>query len=273
MRRLVQVALFVLLAASFTFAQRTVTGAPASVTSPRTGVNIVPVRPVPAGQPTFGPPASIFSPQPGKPFGPPPSVTSLGPTGYTFAPCVLGNCGRFRHGFRHNFGFQGFVASYPVVIPIFATPEVQLVPLDEAGSMLGAEPQQNEIVGTQGGGSSIMYSGQRHVTMAAPVGTRSYDDERPARSARSRDESEDEARDEIAAAPKPEPPAQPPAPQETTVLVFKDGHKLEVTNYAIQGHTLFNFSGNGPRQIAISELDVKATTKANDDNGVQFRLP
>jgi hypothetical protein len=58
----------------------------------------------------------------------------------------------------------------------------------------------------------------------------------------------------------------------TTVLVFKDGMKREVTNYAIMGQYIFVFSGDR-RKIPLSEIDVDATTKANEDRGIQFKVP
>jgi hypothetical protein len=75
-------------------------------------------------------------------------------------------------------------------------------------------------------------------------------------------------------APAPRPVATAtPEPQVKTVLVFRDGHQLEITNYAIADGTLLNLSGGGPRKIPISELDVKATMSANDERGVEFSLP
>lgn len=59
---------------------------------------------------------------------------------------------------------------------------------------------------------------------------------------------------------------------EPTVLVFRDGHKQEVANYAIMGSTLFVLSGTRTR-IPIAELDVPATVRMNEDRGVEFRVP
>ena len=64
-----------------------------------------------------------------------------------------------------------------------------------------------------------------------------------------------------------------PAVEIKTVLVYKDGHKEEVSNYAIVGDQLFDFSNGGHRKIAVADLDVTATTKANDAKGVDFQLP
>jgi hypothetical protein len=75
-------------------------------------------------------------------------------------------------------------------------------------------------------------------------------------------------------------PARQPKRQEDrtevvppTVLVFHDQHKQEVENYAIVGQTLWNFSSQRTEKIPISSLDLPATTKANEDRGVDFRLP
>ena len=70
----------------------------------------------------------------------------------------------------------------------------------------------------------------------------------------------------------------PSAPEETstqpdTLLIFKDGHQLEVTNYAIQGNTLFDLTPGHSRKVPLSDLDIPATQKQNDDRGTSFQLP
>ncbi len=70
--------------------------------------------------------------------------------------------------------------------------------------------------------------------------------------------------------------ADPPAPAtapEPTLLVFKDGHQLEVGNYAIVGNTLFDLTPGHVRKVALADLDLDATRKQNDDHGVTFQLP
>lgn len=75
--------------------------------------------------------------------------------------------------------------------------------------------------------------------------------------------------------------ASRPAPRETegapilpnTVLVFRDQHKEEVRNYAIVGQTLWNFNPQHTEKIPMSDLDLPATAKANDDRGLTFRVP
>ena len=58
-----------------------------------------------------------------------------------------------------------------------------------------------------------------------------------------------------------------------TVFIFKDGHKIETQNYAIQGQTLFDFSNNHLTKVKLAELDLDATRKANDDLGITVKLP
>jgi hypothetical protein len=67
--------------------------------------------------------------------------------------------------------------------------------------------------------------------------------------------------------------ATPEPPQPPTTLVFKDGHQIEVNNYAIVGQTLFDLTTGHPRRIALADLDLSATQKQNDDRGVVFQLP
>lgn len=63
------------------------------------------------------------------------------------------------------------------------------------------------------------------------------------------------------------------APSDPTILVFKDGHQLEIENYAVISQTLYDLTPGHRRKIALAELDLPATEKLNDDRGVVFELP
>jgi hypothetical protein len=70
-------------------------------------------------------------------------------------------------------------------------------------------------------------------------------------------------------AERPDPvPAQP-----STVLVYKDGRKLEVQNYAIVGDTVFELAGSLSHKIPLADLDLETTRKVNDERGVEFQVP
>jgi hypothetical protein len=71
---------------------------------------------------------------------------------------------------------------------------------------------------------------------------------------------------------QPDPPALEPA-REPTVLVFKDGHQLEVGNYAIVGTTLFDLAPGHSRKVPLADLDLDATQHQNDDRGITFQIP
>jgi hypothetical protein len=78
---------------------------------------------------------------------------------------------------------------------------------------------------------------------------------------------------EQAPAPSATVEQQPASDQPSTVLIFKDGHQVEVANYAIVGATLYDLSGGRSKKIQLAELDLPATVKENDQRGVEFQLP
>jgi hypothetical protein len=67
--------------------------------------------------------------------------------------------------------------------------------------------------------------------------------------------------------------AQPPQPPEpATVIVLRDGRRIETTNYAVMDSTLWNFSARPIQKIPTGAIDVSASEKANADRGVDFSL-
>jgi hypothetical protein len=68
-------------------------------------------------------------------------------------------------------------------------------------------------------------------------------------------------------------PAQPAKPLPATILVFRDGHQIEVRDYAISGDTFYDLSNGLTKKIWLGDLDVDATIKANDARGIPFILP
>ena len=74
-----------------------------------------------------------------------------------------------------------------------------------------------------------------------------------------------------AAAPAPADPSAPPAPPEpATIIVLRDGRRLETTNYAVMDQTLWNFSSRPVQKIPLSSVDVNASQKANAERGIDF---
>jgi hypothetical protein len=62
---------------------------------------------------------------------------------------------------------------------------------------------------------------------------------------------------------------KPPA----TLLVYRDGHQVEVQDYAILGKTLWVFSNQATRRVPLADLDLAATQRVNVERGVDFVSP
>jgi hypothetical protein len=81
---------------------------------------------------------------------------------------------------------------------------------------------------------------------------------------------ERESSETASAKPPVENKSEPSTP---TLLVFRDKHTQEVQNYAVIGGTLWIFNEQRATKLPLSWLDIDATTKANEDRGVNFRVP
>ncbi len=220
-----------------------------------------------------GVPASVSSYNFGGVSGPrgiPPSVTSpgFGQQGNR------GNRGQFNNGNGH--GQSTFVPYYPFGYPTYYVSAYPAV----AEPFLGYTPD-----GTPVDDNSSIIPQSHRATHSDVLALREYE-------ALLRDEIADEEallHKKRAALRHTEPPAEPaeaqapaepvqqtdaPGPQPESVLIFTDGHKAEVSNYAIVGDALFDLSSPAkPHKIAIAELNVPATIKANDERGLDFQLP
>jgi len=58
-----------------------------------------------------------------------------------------------------------------------------------------------------------------------------------------------------------------------TVLIFRDQHTREIQNYAIVDEMLWIFTPTRIEKVSLAALDVPATIQANENRGVDFRLP
>jgi hypothetical protein len=74
------------------------------------------------------------------------------------------------------------------------------------------------------------------------------------------------------AAPAVQEPVTPPPPVPATVIVLRDGRRLETSNYAIMNQILWNFSARPIQKIPVSSIDIGASEKANADRGVDFSM-
>ena len=197
-----------------------------------------------------GAPSSVTSPGFGGRAvnGTPPSVTSLGPRGFapnhgvTLSTNVPRNGDGHHH--RHHLEFTRPPVIYAVPVPY----AVDLGATNDDDDANANDPDAEY----QGGPTILDRRGSGAASYVPPV---------------KNVPTPHAVQDTDGAAADPEPP-QPP-----TLLVFRDGHKLEVGNYAIVGATLFDLTPGHPRRVALGDLDLEATRQQNDDRGVIFQLP
>ncbi|HYM74784.1 MAG TPA: hypothetical protein VE377_02305 [Candidatus Dormibacteraeota bacterium] len=211
---------------------------------------------IPAQAQINGAPASVTSPGfGGRPInGPRASVTSLGPQGFAPGPRAVftapGPDGIHRDGRRHHHRNGNGE---------FATPFLYAVPVPYAVDATAVDED------SQANDDDAEYQGGPTVFDRRGSGSRSYVP--PVKDATTAHAAENSSGTSDAAPADPEPPLPP------TLLVFKDGHKLEIGNYAIVGATLFDLTPGHPRRIALADLDLDATRRQNDDRGITFQLP
>jgi len=83
----------------------------------------------------------------------------------------------------------------------------------------------------------------------------------------------DRLREERAARESQSSQTRAKSDSQATELVFRDKHTEDVQNYAIVGQTLWILNAQRARKIPLTELDIPATKRANENRGVDFQLP
>jgi hypothetical protein len=76
-------------------------------------------------------------------------------------------------------------------------------------------------------------------------------------------------------APESQPATEKPKSESLppTTLVFRDGHREDVQNYAIIGDTLWILSESRARKRPLADLDVENTKRTNAERGIEFSVP
>jgi len=69
------------------------------------------------------------------------------------------------------------------------------------------------------------------------------------------------------------PPQPVPTEEEAVTLIFKDGRPDELIHNYMLTRTMLYVRDQHRRDIPVAQLDLAATQKANQDNGVEFALP
>ena len=229
-------------------------------TNPAFGVGATSLKPGPNGNGTLSPSgccANYFLPSGFSPFGP---IMFHPPAGH-----------RHHHPDQHHAPIGG-----PTYVPyaVFYGVPYALDSDDDTGD--GSDPEypisSPEVAtkrGRNSGRTTDRDSGDGSGFSAIPDSNLNGDDS-------ASDVATPEKSDEpsVVEPPVVEPQiVEPVKAQPATVLVFTDGHRSDVVNYAIIGDTLFDFAEGRTRKVPLADLDLAATRKANDDQGVEFKLP
>lgn len=165
-----------------------------------------------------------------------------------------GFAGQFGHGFRRGgsiwYGDPFFYSDYaqPVYEP---APSPVIVVQPAASSSAPVEPKSEPLMIEWEGDRYVRYSGQRQSAANAAL---DYSEPSTSSSRISRAEL-------------------PPV-----TLVFRDGHRQEVSDYVIANGNLYAHGdywrdGFWTRTIQLSSLDLLSTARVNSESGVKFVLP
>ena len=221
---------------------------------------------VPPSVTSFG-----FGGQPGF-HGTSPSVTSVGPHGTTTPmphpvhPHPIQPQAGSGHHHHHAGNNQNYYPYYvPYYVPYYPATDYEEPVAEDAVAVqepLDAYEGGPTIFDRRGSGARAPndYVAERPKVSVPrpPAQDPTPDDPPPAASARVADPP---------VAPEPVVALQP------TILIFKDGHKQQIGNYAILGSNLYDLTPGRRQKVALTDLDLAATQKANDDEGNDFRLP
>lgn len=213
-----------------------------------------------------GIPPSVTSVRPGNHNpGIPPSVTSIRP-GWGVAP--QNNFHHHHHHFNNNNNV------IPVFVPVYSYPyygvgdytltnEDDYIPSYARPQPYDQSSYQQPMAQPQAPGPTVMEQGYQ------PQPEQSYQQPAPTETATATPPGAPAVTSQSS-----QPSAEPAEPEPGTVLVFKDGHVMQIGNYVIVGNTLYNLSGEYRQyKIALADLDLDATVKANEDRGIEFHLP
>jgi hypothetical protein len=202
------------------------------------------------------------------PSGIPASATSLGPRGFGSAPQRF-QFGTVRDGREHH----ARRIIIPVPVPLYSYGAYPyLYPYDYSGSVdMSTADYRTEPVTSPLTPPQIVVAPVQQPPQVIVIDNRGV-----------RDATDEETQDAIAtrkSAKKPKAEVKEEARLEAedvgpmTVLVFRDGTRKEVKNYAIMGKELIELGSGSLHRFPIADIDLAATQKENDVRGLDFKLP
>lgn len=221
-------------------------GIPFQVATPRVAAGVRVVRPMPPAARSMPPRSAAFGPLHFAPSGAPPNGM-IGQGYFPGAPCLSNPaysgslfCRQYFPRGRARFGGQYFPAL------IYSGADYQSEPA-VAESSAGAPAEEDPVV-------------VQIANLTEEV-----------RQLKNSGEDRQNSRPEVQAPAPTAAPAEAPIEKPiSAVLVYRDGRKIEVDNYALRGQTLWVFLSQSMRKIPLSDLDLAQTRKLNEDRGVDI---
>jgi hypothetical protein len=222
---------------------------------------------VPAGATSLGGGHTFANPP-----GVPASATSLGPRGFT--PIRVNPPFITQQNFHHG-PQRVHRVIIPVAVPLYsygAYPYLYSSYSSESTTMSTADYRSEDPAIAAATQPQIVIAPVQQPPQVIVI------DNRGVRDATDEEKQEALAAREKAKKPKLEEPkvevkAEPEDVGPMTVLIFRDGSRREVKNYAIMGKELIVLGTGSMRRIQLAELDLPLTVKENDVRGLDFKLP
>lgn len=168
-----------------------------------------------------------------------------------------GFAGQYGRGFARGsvwYGAPFFYSDYAAPPAVYESPVSPVVVVQPAAAPVPAEPRAEPLMIEWQGDKYVRYSGQRE----------------SARSNLAVDYAETAAANKL--------PAETQAALPPVVLVYRDGHREQVSDYVIANGNLYArgdywHDGYWNKTVQLSALDLPSTMRANSDSGVKFVLP
>jgi hypothetical protein len=174
---------------------------------------------------------------------------------------------------EHPFGGRQFFLGNPYFYPDYAF-DVAGEPAGPAVVVIQVPPSAPAIEKSPPEALLLELRGDRFVR----VGADDYAPDRVQTAAQSSEQISEPSLQRVQPRRESQAAVQPPRELPPAVLVFRDGHKEEVSSYTIAGRVLYadaNYwtQGSWTRKIQIADLDVPSTLKLNRERGANFSLP
>ena len=180
------------------------------------------------------------------------------------------NSGRreFRGEFHHRDGFRrnehsrnqfGGFGGYPIYYNPYGYDDTQTMNQPQPGA------NNNEQLLEESGPGLTVFERRREYRLIGDSAQYQRDQQSDPRDEKSANKS-----DAVTA------PSAPPEEVVSTILIYRDGSHREISNYALMGSSIYDLSvkpGQGKMRILLADLDIPATIAANDQRGIEFKVP